>query len=159
MNFELATSLQQMSIAIEQISNTVQKLAESGQTIAIDSQGVHEKSLKTEDVVHYIDSVAKNTKLLGLNASIEAARAGEVGRGFSVVASEIQKMAANSAGSAAEIRRMMRGMQEMLGGMVTKLEKFSDHTQDALAAVEEIGASIQSLAQTAQYLQGLAEKL
>lgn len=47
----------------------------------------------------------------------------------------------------------------MLGVMVTKLEKFSDHTQDALAAIEEIGASIQSLAQTAQHLHGLAEKL
>ena len=158
-SFELATSLQQMSIAVEQIGQTVQNLAESGQTIALGSQSVHEKSLKTEDVVQYINAVAKNTKLLGLNASIEAARAGEVGRGFSVVASEIQKMAVNSAGSAAKIQEMMRGMQEMLGIMVTKLEKFSDHTQDALAAIEEIGASIQSLAQTAQHLQGLAEKL
>ncbi|HEY8875222.1 MAG TPA: methyl-accepting chemotaxis protein [Desulfosporosinus sp.] len=156
---ELATSLQQMSIAMEQISHTVQSLAESGQTIALSSQSVHEKSLRTEKVVQYINSIAKNTKLLGLNASIEAARAGEVGRGFSVVATEIQKMAVNSAGSAAEIQEMMRGMQEMLGSMVSKLEKFSDHTQNALAAIEEIGASIQSLAQTAQHLQGLAEKL
>lgn len=146
-------------IAIEQVGQTVQSLAESGQTIALGSQSVHEKSLRTEEVVQYINSIAKNTKLLGLNASIEAVRAGEVGRGFSVVASEIQKMAVNSAGSAAEIQEMMRGMQEMLGGMVTKLDKFSDHTQNALAAIEEIGASIQSLAQTAQHLQGLAEKL
>jgi len=137
----------------------VQNLAESGQSIALGSHSVHEKSLRTEKVVQYINSIAKNTKLLGLNASIEAARAGEVGRGFSVVATEIQKMAVNSAGSAAEIQEMMRGMQEMLGSMVSKLEKFSDHTQNALAAIEEIGASIQSLTQTAQHLQGLAEKL
>jgi len=158
-SYELATSLQQMSIAMEQISHTVQNLAESGQSIALGSHSVHEKSLRTEKVVQYINSIAKNTKLLGLNASIEAARAGEVGRGFSVVATEIQKMAVNSAGSAAEIQEMMRGMQEMLGSMVSKLEKFSDHTQNALAAIEEIGASIQSLTQTAQHLQGLAEKL
>ena len=156
---ELANSLQQMSIAIEQISQTVQRLAESGQTIALSSRSVHEKSLKTEEVVEYINSIAKNTKLLGLNASIEAARAGEVGRGFGVVATEIQKMAINSAGSAKEIQDLMRSMQEMLGVMVTKLEKFSDHTQDSLATIEEIGASIQSLAQTAQHLQSLAEKL
>lgn len=68
--FELVTSLQQMSMAIDQISNTVQKLAESGQTITIDSQGVHEKSLKTDEVVHYIDSIAKNTKLLGLRFNL-----------------------------------------------------------------------------------------
>lgn len=158
-SIELATSLQQMSIAIEQVGQTVQSLAESGQTIALGSQSVHEKSLKTEEVVKYINSIAKNTKLLGLNASIEAARAGEVGRGFSVVASEIQKMAVNSAGSATEIQEMMRDMQKMLGDMVTKLDKFSDHTQNALTAIEEIGASIQTLAQTAHHLQGLAEKL
>ena len=62
-SYELATSLQQMSIAMEQISHTVQNLAESGQSIALGSHSVHEKSLRTEKVVQYINSIAKNTKL------------------------------------------------------------------------------------------------
>lgn len=63
----------------------------------------NESALKIKEATSLISSIADETNLLSLNASIEAARAGEAGRGFSVVASQIQKLADQSNDSARQI--------------------------------------------------------
>lgn len=63
----------------------------------------NESAMKIKEATNLISSIADETNLLSLNASIEAARAGEAGRGFSVVASQIQKLAEQSNDSARQI--------------------------------------------------------
>jgi len=155
----LLTSLEQISASVQSIATSTQILANTGQAVSLSSQNVYLKAEETERVVYYIDSVATNTKLLGLNASIEAARAGEAGRGFSVVANEIQKMAVSSAGSSREIRSIVQGIRNLVGSMVDELGKFSGHTQEVSATIEEIGASISTIVDISRRLNDLANKL
>lgn len=63
-------------------------------------------------VTEMISSVVEKTHLLSLNASIEAARAGDAGRGFSVVAEEIRKLAENASGSAEQIEDLIRQLED-----------------------------------------------
>ncbi len=72
---------------------------------------LQEKSLSISKIINVINEIAEKTNLLSLNASIEAARAGEYGRGFSVVASEIRKLAEQSQGSVNDIKKIVESIQ------------------------------------------------
>jgi len=155
----LSESLHEVAAAVENIAASAQALADGGQALTLQSQEVNDKALIMEEVVEYINSVASDTKVLGLNASIEAARAGDVGRGFAVVASEIRTMAISSATSAKDIRKIIGGIQGLVGKMTVELEKVGGNTQEVSASVEEIGAVIETLAGSAQELAVLADKI
>ncbi|MBQ4531163.1 MAG: methyl-accepting chemotaxis protein [Lachnospiraceae bacterium] len=71
---------------------------------------LEERSRSISHIVDAINDIAEETNLLSLNASIEAARAGEAGRGFSVVAEQIRKLADQSLNSANEINKIIEQM-------------------------------------------------
>ncbi|MEB3186904.1 MAG: methyl-accepting chemotaxis protein [bacterium] len=81
----------------------------SGIRVAIDLLGQRSKQIGT--ILGVMEDIAAQTNMLALNASIEAARAGEAGRGFSIVAVEVRKMADRAAASTAEIRDLVKAIQ------------------------------------------------
>ncbi|HOF24597.1 MAG TPA: methyl-accepting chemotaxis protein [Thermotogota bacterium] len=91
-------SLDKVTVVMDQLIHTMKDVSESTQQLS-------EKTSRLNLVVETITSIADQTNLLALNAAIEAARAGEAGRGFSVVADEIRKLAEESKGASQEITR------------------------------------------------------
>lgn len=70
---------------------------------------IHGNAEKIREITDLITDIADKTSLLALNASIESARAGDAGKGFSVVADEISKLADSSNDSAKEISKLISG--------------------------------------------------
>ena len=107
---------------------------------------ISEMAVKIEKIISEIDSIAKQTNMLSLNASIEAARAGEQGKGFSVVAVQVGELAARSTLAAQETR-------ELILNSISAVEKgkaISDQTTqnyEAMAQeVEKTGGHVEKIA-------------
>ncbi len=94
----------QAIVKIAEVQQAIETLAESVEVLG-------QRSEKIGGIVDVITSIADQTNLLSLNAAIEAARAGESGRGFSVVAEEVRKLAEGSGRAAEQIGDLIREVQ------------------------------------------------
>ncbi len=92
----VSSDVQQTVATVQRISTSaIDQAATTDQAVAV-SHNTAKKIKDTSQILEMIQSIALQTRLLGLNASIEAARAGIHGRSFSILAGEMQKLAQNS---------------------------------------------------------------
>jgi len=151
----LNVGMQVMEDLLEQV-----KVSEnSGNLVAKEMEGLKENSDKMQNIVGLINSVANQTGLLALNASIEAARAGEAGRGFSVVATEISNLAAQTNSATDDINKLIDNMTtsifEVTKAMNQLLESNryqNDYVGKTAANFAEIQSSTQKISDQAEQL-------
>jgi methyl-accepting chemotaxis protein len=93
-----------------------------------------------------ISEIARQTNLLALNATIEASRAGEAGRGFSVVAEEIQKMADQSAASTKYIDDIVIGLQQNVKKAFDRVNLITSASKQQDSSVTETISRYHSIA-------------
>ncbi|KUO48889.1 MAG: hypothetical protein APF76_09570 [Desulfitibacter sp. BRH_c19] len=121
---EYDSSLKENVIANQDAKESVQQLADYSKQIV--------------SIVNTITNVAEQTTLLALNASIEAARAGEAGRGFSVVANEVGKLAENSNKAADEIRKLLKEINHLVANVQEKTDASENSIEVQKNCAEEV---------------------
>ena len=101
--------------------------AERGSVIvknAIGAMGeIKDSSHAISEIIEVIESIAFQTNILALNAAVEAARAGEAGRGFSVVAAEVQSLSQNTSEAAASVKELIVKSHDLVSQGVELVEK------------------------------------
>jgi twitching motility protein PilJ len=126
---------------IQDTSKRIKRLGESSQEIG--------------NIVELINDLAEQTNILALNASIQASMAGEAGRGFALVADEVQRLAERAAVATRQIESLVRAIQADTSGAVVSMERstadvvggalLAENAGTALGEIEQVSAQIASL--------------
>ncbi|QVQ27764.1 methyl-accepting chemotaxis protein [Achromobacter deleyi] len=113
---------------------------------------LNEKAGNITQVVTTITKVADQTNLLSLNAAIEAEKAGEYGRGFVVVATEIRRLADQTAVATYDIEQMVREIQSSVSAGVMGMDKFSEEVRRGMTDMQQVGDQLSQIIQQVQTL-------
>ncbi|MCM1105925.1 MAG: methyl-accepting chemotaxis protein [Blautia sp.] len=155
---------------VEELNRKSNHTVELTANLVDDIRAVQENSQEITNFVAIISSIADQTNLLSLNASIEAARAGEAGRGFSVVAEEIRKLADQSNESASQIQHIVEHIvattdqttasAQKTEAMVNEQARALEQTSEVFTLIQEsVGELVEDIKSITDHLtQILAEK-
>lgn len=149
---EIYQALGRTSAAIQQLTASSQELAATSQVSSDMAQTAAREVDNTAEILSMIRRIAQQTNLLGLNAAIEAARVGEMGRGFSVVAEEVRKLADESHHSAQNISSILEKISAAVNQVLNNVEQSNGTSKQQANAVQEISYMMENLQATGRKL-------
>lgn len=152
----IAATFQQICATISGLEKDANSLVDNLNKVKKGGETVLLEVKKTDEILKFVSEVANNSNLLGLNATIEAARAGEVGRGFTVVADEIRRMAINSSESVKNIKTIMQTIQNESQAVVKIIVTTAEFSEQQAKATGKISAVMQQLTLNAAELEKIA---
>ena len=130
------------------VSGTLDGMAEIRETVQETGRRIKvlgERSQEISHVIEIINSIAERTTVLALNASMQAVAAGDAGRGFSVIAEEIQRLAESSRDSTEQISTLVRNIQQETNTTIATMDKTieqvingSTRAEDAVQQMKEV---------------------
>lgn len=130
---------------IQETAKRIKRLGESSQEIG--------------EIVELIGGITEQTNVLALNAAIQAASAGEAGRGFSVVAEEVQRLAERSAGATQKIAAIVRAIQADTQEAVRAMENSTQGVVDGARLSDAAAQALAEIASESTELAALIEQM
>jgi len=138
--------------SLTRMEDTMESVMDAAGSVSGKLAILNEKAGNINQVVTTITKVADQTNLLSLNAAIEAEKAGEYGRGFSVVATEIRRLADQTAVATYDIEVMVKEIQSAVAAGVMGMDKFSDQVRRGMSEVQQVGSQLSQIIQQVQAL-------
>jgi len=135
------TSMNGLREQIQETSKRIKRLGESSQEIG--------------EIVELISDITEQTNVLALNAAIQAASAGEAGRGFSVVAEEVQRLAERSADATKQIAAIVKTIQSDTHDTVAAMEVSTQGVVEGAKLSDAAGQTLAEIGDVSKKLAGL----
>ena len=130
---------------IQETSKRIKRLGESSQEIG--------------EIVELISDITEQTNVLALNAAIQAASAGEAGRGFTVVAEEVQRLAERSGEATKQISAIVKTIQTDTQDAVSAMEQSTRGVVEGAKLSDAAGQALSEIGQVSRQLSGLIDNI
>lgn len=163
-NFE--ESAESLFSAIEETNASVQGLSQDSEKLQSKIDNIEQAIMETEkniqqnaEIIKLIQNIANQSNLLGLNASIEASRAGEFGKGFSVVAAEMRKLANISKESSQNVSKDLLAMKESMESLIEIVKEAAELSESQTAATKEISSAIDEITANSEKVANAVKQL
>lgn len=137
-----------MNALRDQIQDTAKRIKRLG-----------ESSQEIGEMTELISDITEQTNVLALNAAIQAASAGEAGRGFSVVAEEVQRLAERSADATRQIAALVKAIQTDTQDAVAAMERSTQGVVENARLSDNAGTALQQIDQVSRRLAELIEAI
>ncbi len=118
-----------------------------------------ERSQEISQITDVINNLSERTTVLALNASMQATAAGEAGRGFSMIAEEIQRLAENSRDSTNQISTLIRNIQQEANTTIATMEQTIEKVVNGAGLAEEASRQMQATLDTTNQLVTSVEQI
>ena len=150
--------------ALNTVNDTVRGMESIRATIAETEKRIKrlgERSQEISGIVNLINTISERTHVLALNASMQAAVAGEAGRGFSVVAEEVQRLAESSRNATQQIATLVGNIQQETNETINTVNRtigqVVEGSEQAQAAGEQMRLTQEITTQLVSQVQGIAQ--
>lgn len=154
----IGISTDQAFNSVEKLSTLAGKLANHQSILRNLSKEIETSISETKNIIEFIQGISKTTKILSFNAAIESSKAGEAGRGFSVVSSEMRKMAENTGSSAKNIELVLENIKAKIFEISKEIDKTANISEQQEDIAEEISSIINELVSSTEILNKSASK-
>ncbi len=154
------TAAEQGSRAVENAIKGMTEIREQIQETSKRIKRLGESSQEIGEITELISDITEQTNVLALNAAIQAASAGEAGRGFSVVAEEVQRLAERSGEATKQIGALVRTIQTDTHDAVAAMEKSTQGVVEGAKLSDAAGAALSDIRRVsnrlAELIQGIS---
>ncbi|MBF7097515.1 methyl-accepting chemotaxis protein [Alkalibacter mobilis] len=155
----VSESLEQGDKEIDISVIRINEVKENSTQTANNIEELRASSEKIGEIIGLISNISDQTNLLALNAAIEAARAGDAGKGFSVVAEEVRKLAEESSVAADEISKLIKTIQSEVLEAVENMNKTENAVSTSVRSIEGVKSSYGVIRKASSRLESLIKEI